>query len=283
MLDLHVHTVYSDGEYTPSEILKMCKQRGITVVGITDHNTIEGCKRAVLENPYADLKVVTGVEFGARYDVKGANLHILGYNVDLNSKPLNNICSAIMEDNVMRLQSLVFLLKKYYGIVFKEEDLEKVYSSIGNIGRPDIARLCMDYGYATTIQDAFVRYLNPVDDQVAKRRAELSDKDCIDYIKQAGGIACLAHPIELKMELPTLKEYIRKLAYMGLEAVEVYQSKHSLEYSNELLKIVKEYDLLYSVGSDYHGPLITPDIELGFGKENNLCMNNASILKKVLG
>lgn len=282
MIDLHAHTIYSDGEFTPIQILNLCKQRGITIVGITDHNTMEGCRRAILENPYKDLMVISGLEFGARYDVKGANLHILGYNVDLNNKPLNDICNAIMADNVMRLKSLVELLKKYYSFTFKDEDLDKVYNSIGNIGRPDIARLCVGYGYATTIEETFSKYLNPIDDQVAKRKAELSDKDCIDYIKRAGGIACLAHPIELKMDMKTLKEYIKKLASLGLEAIEVYQSKHSKIYSQQLMQLAEEYGLLYSVGSDYHGPLITPEIELGYGKDNNLSMNKASILSKIL-
>ena len=209
MIDLHVHTIYSDGEYSPKEVLEMCKKRNITIVGITDHNTIEGAKRAILENPYEDVKVIPGLEFGARYDVKGANLHILGYNVDVKNKLLKSICSGIMEDNVMRLKSLVDLLKRYYSFSFKEQDLQSVYNSIGNIGRPDIARLCVEYGYAHTIEEAFSRYLNPVDDKVAKRRVELSDKECIQYIQNAGGIACLAHPIELKVGINNLKAYVK--------------------------------------------------------------------------
>ena len=282
MIDLHVHTIYSDGEYTPIQILDMCKQRGVTVVGIADHNTMEGCRRAIIENPYEDLQVITALEFGAKYNVKGANLHMLGYNVDLDNKPLNDICNAIMQDNVMRLKSVVELIKKYYNFTFKEGDLEKIYTSIGNIGRPDIAKLCVEYGYASTVEETFDKYLLPIDDQIAKRKAELSDKDCIKYIKAAGGIPCLAHPIELKMDIQTLRNYIKTLVSFGLEAIEVYQSKHSKEYSEELLKIAQENNLLYSVGSDYHGPVITPDIELGYGKNNNLHKNQASILSKIL-
>ena len=282
MIDLHVHTIYSDGEHSPREILDLCKKRGITVVGITDHNTVEGCKQTILENPYEDITIISGLELGAKYDVKGANLHILGYNVDLNNKPLNDICNAIMEDNVMRLKSIVELLKTYYGFIFKDQDLEEIYSSVGNIGRPDIARLCVEYGYAKDIEETFMKYLIPIDNKTAKRRAELTDKACIEYIRNAGGIPCLAHPIELKMDLDALKVYIKNLTNSGLEALEVYQSKHSKEYSEQLLKIANENKLLYSVGSDYHGPLITPDIELGFGRDNNLHMNEASILSKIL-
>ena len=282
MIDLHVHTIYSDGEHSPKEILELCKKRSITVVGITDHNTVEGCKQAILQNPYEDITIIPGLEFEAKYDVKGANLHILGYNVDLNNKPLNDICNAIMEDNVMRLKSIVELLKSNYGLTFKDLDLDEIYSSIGNIGRPDIARLCVEYGYATDIEESFKKYLIPIEDKIAKRKAELTDIACIEYIKNAGGIACLAHPIELRMDMYTLKKYIKFLTDLGLEALEVYQSKHSKEYSEELLKIAKENNLLCSVGSDYHGELITPDIELGYGRNNNLHMNEASILSKIL-
>lgn len=162
MIDLHVHTIYSDGEFSPKEILDLCKLRNITVIGITDHNIMDGCKQAILENPYKDIKVIPGLELGAKYDVKGANLHILGYNIDLENDLLNNVCNSIREDNIMRLESIVSLLGTHYGLNFKEEDLKRIYNSIGNIGRPDIARLCVEYGYAETINEVFDNYLNPI-------------------------------------------------------------------------------------------------------------------------
>ncbi len=282
MIDLHVHTIYSDGEYDPLQVLRMCKERGITTVAITDHNSLEGSRQAVSKNPYKDITVISGIELGALYSIKGANLHILGYNIALNNKQINEVSQAIMRDNIMRIKSCVDLLKKYYGISFDEADVEQIFMSVGNIGRPDIAKLCVRYGYSSNVQDAFKRYLNPVDDEVAKRSTELTDKECIEYIVNAGGIACLAHPIELKKDIQELKKYISKLKSYGLGAVEVYQSKHTPQYSKELLSIVNEYELLYSVGSDYHGPVVTPDIELGYGKNNNLNMNNATILSKIL-
>ena len=283
MIDLHVHTIYSDGEYDPIGILTKCHERGISTVAIADHNSMEGSKRAMLENPYADITVISGIELGAHYPVKGGTLHVLGYNIDLNNKSLNEVTQAIMSDNVMRLKSCVSLLKKYYCISFKDEDLEEIFKAVGNIGRPDLAKLCVKYGYSLNVEEAFVNFLNPIDDEIAKRRVQLTDKDCIEYIVNAGGIACLAHPIELKQDLQQLRQYILKLMSYGLEAVEVYQSKHTAKYSEELLKIVDEYGLLYSVGSDYHGPIVTPDIELGFGKNHNLHKETATILSNILG
>ena len=281
MIDLHVHTIYSDGEHTPLEILDICKQRGVTTVAITDHNSMQGSKEAVKNNSYKDITVIPGIELSARYDVKGANLHILGYNIDLYDETLNNVTYAVMQDNVMRLESLVGLLKKYYNLSFKDEDLQTVYTSIGNIGRPDIAKLCVKYGYASTVQEAFAKFLNPVDDKIVKRRVEFTDKSAIEYILGAGGIACLAHPIELLKEHDDLRDYIKLLMSYGLECIEVYQSKHSATYIMELLDIVNEFGLVYSAGSDYHGPIVTPDIELGYGKDNNLNIQTATILSKI--
>ncbi|MBQ8043287.1 MAG: PHP domain-containing protein [Clostridia bacterium] len=280
MIDLHVHTIYSDGEHTPLEVLDICNERGVSAVAITDHNSMQGSKEAVKRNPYKGVTVIPGIELSARYDVKGANLHILGYNIDLYNETLNNVTNAVMQDNVMRLESLVRLLKEHYNLSFKEKDLMRVYESIGNIGRPDIAKLCVEYGYTETVHEAFEKYFNPVDDKIAKRRVEFTDKSCIEYIRNAGGIACLAHPIELMKEMDDLKSYIKLLMSYGLEAIEVYQSKHSESYSRRLLDIVNEFGLLYSVGSDYHGPVVTPDIELGYGHEHNLHIQTATILSR---
>jgi len=280
MVDLHVHTVYSDGEHTPVEILDICNNRGVSTVSITDHNSMEGSRQAIANNPYSNIKVIPGVELSARWHVKGANLHILGYGIDLNNQELNNATNSVMLDNVRRLQSLVKLLKEHYNISFKEEDLEQVYGAIGNIGRPDIAKLCVKYGYSDSVQEAFVKYLDPVDDKIVKRRAEFTDKSAIECILRAGGIPCLAHPIELLIDIDELRKYIPTLMSYGLRAIEVFQSKHPVSYTAELLKIANEFGLLHSVGSDYHGPIVTPDIELGYGREHNLHINSATILSR---
>lgn len=283
MIDLHVHTIYSDGEYTPLEILELCKKRSVSTVAITDHNSMEGAKLAIANNPHTDITVISGIELSAKYPIKSANLHILGYDIDLYNQALNSVTNAVMADNIMRLESLVQLLKEHYNISFKDCDLQRVYESVGNIGRPDIARLCVEYGYTHTVHEAFDKYLNPLDDKIRKRRVEFTDKSCIEYIKAAGGIPCLAHPIELKKDIDDLKAYIRQLASYGLEAVEVYQSKHSKNYTKQLLNIVEEFGLLYSVGSDYHGPLVSPNAELGFGNNHNLHIETSSILSKFRG
>ena len=282
MTDIHVHSIYSDGEYTPFEILEICHKRGISTLAITDHNSMEGSKQAILNNPYKDITVISGIELGAASPVKSGTLHILGYNIDVENNALNEVTKAIMSDNVMRLKSCVDLLKKHYGLSFREQDLEKIFESVGNIGRPDIAKLCVKYGYSTSVQEAFKSYISPIKDEIIKRRVELTAKEAIEYIVNAHGTPCLAHPIELKLDFDTLKQYIRELMSYGLEAVEVYQSKHVAEYTLRLEKLVCKHNLLTSIGSDYHGPCVTPDFEIGFGKNYNLLGKSATILSKIL-
>lgn len=280
MIDLHVHTTYSDGEYSPLEILKMCNDSGVTKVAITDHGSIEGSKIARYQNPYDNITVIPGIEFTAIYPVKNGNLHILGYNMDLENKALNDITQAIVKESTDRFKKLITLLKVHYGFGFEFNDVNEVLESRNNVGRPEIAKLCVDYGYVKSVDEAFKKYLNPIN-KLVRRGVELTDKECIEYITNAGGIACLAHPIELRKDIDELREYIKSLLPYGLGAIEVYQSKHDEKYSRALLKIVDEFGLLYSVGSDYHGPVVTPDFEIGRGMNNNLCMDNATILNKI--
>ena len=126
MIDLHVHTNYSDGEYSPLEILKMCKANGVSTVAITDHGAIEGSKIAIEQNPYEEITVIPGVEFTAIYPVKNGNLHILGYNMDLENKELNDITESIVRESTDRFKKLITLLKVHYGFGFDNNDVNKV-------------------------------------------------------------------------------------------------------------------------------------------------------------
>ena len=281
-IDLHVHTTFSDGEYTPSEILKLCKENDVGILAITDHNNIAGVKNAMKENPYSDITVISGVELSASYPVDGGQLHILGYNMDLNNQQLNYVLKDIMQDSVRRIESLLYHLKKNYGIAFKDKDISDMFSSIGNIGRPEVAKLCVKYGYSSSVKDAFDNLLEPIDHKLVKKKVSLSDKECINYITNAGGVACLAHPITLKKDIHDTMEYINTLMSYGLEAVEVYHSAHSNDFVKELLHMLNYLELTYSVGSDYHGPMVTPNTILGKGINNNLHTETATILSKIL-
>jgi predicted metal-dependent phosphoesterase TrpH len=280
MIDLHIHSTFSDGELTPLEVLNVCYKKNISIISITDHDNFSGVRQAIQTNPYSNITVIPGIEIDAYYP-KGT-LHILGYNISFNNPSLNAVISQIHEDNVTRIKSLISELKKNYNISFKEKDIDDIFLCDGTVGRPDVARLCVKYGYSKSVKDAFKLLLNPLKEKVIKKKLELSDCECIKYITDAGGIASIAHPITLKKNTDDLEIYLKKLQSYGLKSVEVYHSTHSNEDTINFINISKKLNLLTSGGSDYHGPITKPDIQIGSGKNNNLNINNLTILNELL-
>ena len=276
--DLHLHTIYSDGEYHPLEIVKMAHNRQVSHMAIADHNNIEGSKIAVAQNPYKDLVVIPSVEFTAKSPAN-INIHILGPNVDLKNRALNELCDAYTEDSRNRTKSLLCLLKKHYGMTFRDEDVEALLGSIGNVGRPEVAKLCLKYGYVSSVSDAFDNYLNPVKPLITDKKVDPTDKELIEVILGAGGVPCLAHPRSLKKTLPELREYIWKLKGYGLLAVEAFHSDCPKELTFELLKMAHEFGLSVSCGSDYHGPVVSPNVQIRSGRNCNLDIQDISIMK----
>lgn len=280
MIDLHIHSTYSDGELTPIEILHYCNQNDIHTIAITDHENTLGSKEAVQNNPYSDILIISGIEMNALPPKEG-QMHILGYNVDYQNQALQDISRALIAENKRRLASLVKLLYKS-GIKFKDKDLEEVFSSKGNLGRPHIGKLCVQYGYAPTLKDAFKTLFSPLMKDVEKERIKLTSKECINYIHGAGGLVSLAHPITLKLKDEELFVYLQTLANMGIDAIEVFHSSMSKEYSKQLITYANQLNLLQSGGSDYHGPIVKPEIKIGTGN-NNLNMTHLSILERIKG
>ena len=158
LIDLHTHTCYSDGEYTPDELIKYAIKHDIGVLGITDHDTISGVK-TIKDEDYKDITIFKGIELTAKVD-KG-RMHILGYGIDLENEILNSKMSELKENSINQVISILEQIRKDYGIVFSEEDINALLTANHNIGRPDVARLCIKYGYAVSVDDAFKRYLIP--------------------------------------------------------------------------------------------------------------------------
>ena len=274
--DLHLHTIYSDGEYEPLQVVTMARDRQTSMIAISDHNNIEGSKIAVANNPYKDIVVIPSVEFTAKSPAT-INIHILGHNIDLKNKALNELCDAYTEDSRNRTKSLLALLKKHYGMEFEEEDVVTLLSSNGNVGRPEVAKLCLKYGYVSSVPEAFDNYLNPVKPLITDKQVDPTDKELIECILGAGGVPCLAHPRSLKKIIPELREYILGLKEYGLMAIEAYHSDCSKELTFELLKMAHEFGLYVSCGSDYHGPVVSPKVRIRSGKNDNLNIERVSI------
>lgn len=264
-IDLHSHSTHSDGTLTPSELLNLAKNNNIEVLAITDHDDIEGSKKLV-ESNHQGITVYSGVELNAKVD-KG-QMHILGYNIDLYDKKLNERLRELKEHSKSNILLYVEQLKNDYNIILPEEDINNLLNREGNIGRPQLALILIKYGHVKTVQEAFDKYLK--DDKVRKIKFWIEKEECINLINNAGGIAVLAHPFTLKLTNEELKEEIRQLVNLGLKGIEIIHSNSNEEQREYYKELAKEFNLITTGGTDFHGEEVKPNIELGSGINGNV-------------
>lgn len=277
MIDMHIHTIFSNGELLPLDVIEKCKENNVNIMSITDHNSIVGVKAAMEINPYKDIRVISGIELAAVSE-RGRNKHFLGYNFDVNNEHLNKILNYIRMDGFDMLLSMLQILIEEYGVVFSNKDITDILCTPGDIGRSQLAKRLVLDNYAKTEKEAYDKYLQPIRDRGVKRHISLTDKDCINFIKNAGGVVSLAHPYQLRMDDDELERYLRYLKWLGLDAIEVYHSEQDKRMIIKLEKLADKLELKKSVGSDYHGKLSTPKIQIGYGINKNLMKESASIL-----
>lgn len=276
-IDLHAHTNYSDGDLTPDEVIKLAIKNNIKTLAITDHDSIEGLKNITYKTK--DIQVINGIELSAKVDT--GSMHILGYNIDINNKELNDKLIELKNNSVNSTLSVIEQIKKDYNIYFTYEELKELINYNHNLGRPDIARLLLRKGYVKTVKEAFDKYLNPANDKIRNIKKNLTYKECIELILNSNGIPVLAHPKTLKLGDKDLLLLLKDMINCGLIGIEVYHSSHTSEEMQKYLNMANELGLFISGGSDYHGAITKPDIELGFGKNNNLKLKQLSILDKI--
>ena len=250
--DLHLHTTASDGSDTPCELLVACREAGLTVISVTDHDTLNGCIEA-MEIPQNDLKIITGIEFSCHnYGEVDFDCHILGYGFDPSSPELLGAIAHGRQMRLTKLEARLKYLEERRGIVFDEEELEWL-RSLNSAAKPHLARLIVKRGLAESISDAIDNYLKGTsfpDDRIEAGEA-------ISAIIAAGGIPVYAHPIggerERRLTHAELAERVDALIPLGLGGLECYYSRYSEEDEKILIDLAKSRGLLVSAGSDYHG------------------------------
>ena len=282
IIDMHTHTNYSDGDLSPQELIRLAIDKGIGTLAITDHDTIEGIKKINRnENIIVDsgIEIINGIELSAKTD-KG-RMHILGYGIDLNNKSLNKKMTVLRDNSINSVLSIMEQIKRDYGIRFGFDDIKELVNTNHNLGRPDLAKLCVKYGYATTVQDAYDKYLIAAHNKTRQNGKGLQYQECLELIKDSGGIPVLAHPKSLELSEKEFLILLNEMISCGLKGIEVYHSSHSKKEMDYYLEIANKYDLLISGGSDFHGKSVKPDIELGTGKDNNIKIKKLSLLDKL--
>lgn len=282
IIDMHAHTNYSDGDLSPQDLIRLAIDKRIGTLAITDHDTIEGIKKVNRNEDIivdSGIEIINGIELSAKTD-KG-RMHILGYGIDLNNKALNKKMIDLKDNSINSVLSIMEQIKRDYGIRFGYDDIKELVNANHNLGRPDLAKLCVKYGYATSSQDAFDKYLIDAYNKTRQTSKGLQYQECLELIKNSGGIPVLAHPKSLELSEKEFLILLKEMISCGLKGIEVYHSSHLKEEMNYYLKIANKYGLLISGGSDFHGKTVKPDIELGTGKDNNIKIKKLSLLDKL--
>ena len=279
---LHTHTNYSDVDLHPFWLIELAVKKGIGVLGITDHNTIEGIKQVNKYNPLivdSGIQIIPGIELSAKVPI--GRMHILGYDIDINNDSLNKKMDELKDNSINSVLSIMEQTKRDYGIIFTYKDIKELINANHNLGRVDIAKLCIKYGYAKSVKEAFDKYLIDAHNKTRTTRTSLLYEECIDLILQSNGIPVLAHPKSLELSEKEFLVLLKELINLGLKGIEVYHSSHTYEEMKYYLDIANKYNLLISGGSDYHGSSVKPDIDLGTGKNHNLKIKSLSLLDEI--
>jgi 3',5'-nucleoside bisphosphate phosphatase len=251
--DLHCHTTASDGTLTPTQLVRMAKEKGLKAIGITDHDTVMGIAEATMAGKRFGVEIVPGVELNTDFD--GTEVHILGYYPDLNSLVLQDALKNLREARSARVHLIITKLNSL-GLNISEERVKEI-SGEGAIGRPHIAQALEEKGYVTDIKEAFERYIGQGGPAYVSRY-KLTPEEGIKLIRQAHGVAVLAHPGLIGRD-----DVIPSLINSGLLGIEVKHSKHSQEDEQRYSEFAQKYGMLITGGSDYHGPKRELGVELG--------------------
>lgn len=259
-IDLHLHTTHSDGSQAPAEVVRLAHEAGVSALAITDHDITTGLPEALAAGQELGIEIIPGIEISSRHGE--SELHVLGYFLKWEDAQLNERLVTLRESRHRRNPKIVELLQAA-GIDITYDEVRAVAGS-DSVGRPHIARVLMDKKVVTTAKEAFDRFL--AEGKAAYVPRDLpAPVDAIRWIKDAGGLAVLAHPTWVKTTEGTLTDLARQLKEQGLDGVEVHYSSHTPRQTRTYLSLAKQLGLLVTGGSDFHG-MTKPDIEVGIGK-----------------
>jgi len=260
-VDLHLHTTASDGVMTPSELVRYAKAKGLRAIAITDHDTIEGLEEGLSEGERIGFEVIPGLEISVKHSP--GSMHLLGYFLDIHHPLLTERLQYLQQARAERNPKIADKLKEL-GVKVTYDEVMKA-SGGGQVGRPHFAQVLMEKGYVRTFQEAFDRFLKKgAAAYVEKVRFTISE--ALHFIKEAGGLAVLAHPNTLGMKgYSDLEGLVLQLAKEGLKGIEVYYPEHSPLEVAQYKGLAERHGLLATGGTDYHG-MEGNELDIGVGR-----------------
>lgn len=242
--DLHIHTYFSDGTFSPEEVVENAHREGLSCIAITDHDTVVGVKPTVEVAKKYDLEVIAGVELSCQKDTK--DIHLLAYLFDCENKELQERIGDFQDSRVKRMGEMIEKLKTF-GI--DNISLEEVcaLANSQSVGRPHLARILVEKGHVSNIKAAFDKYLaEGAPAYVGKYK--MTPHEAIQFVHKIGGVAVLAHPM-----LTNCDEQIPGFVEAGLDGLEVYYANIAPPIIEFYKKLAEKYNLLATGGSDAHG------------------------------
>jgi hypothetical protein len=250
-VDLHTHSTASDGLLAPSQLVWQAHEAGLDLLALTDHDSTEGVAEATATGARAGVQVIPGVEVNTTLPEHRGEAHVLGYYVDMVDTRFQESLRFIREARVRRAEQIVERLRAQ-GLDITWEHVRELAK--GTVGRPHIALALMEHGDASSIADAFDKYISPGKPAYVPRY-KLSPQDAVHLIRAAGGVPVLAHPGGVT-ELA--EQVLPDLAQAGLLGIECYYGDYDDATVSRLAGIAGHFGLIATGGSDYHGPNVHP-------------------------
>lgn len=260
LCDLHTHSVFSDGTYTPLEIIDSAIAIGLSAVALTDHNTVDGLPDFLEAARGKNINIVPGVEFSVDYN--GTELHILGLFIA--PEHFDKVAALMEEVNRRKEESNIALIEalRRDGYLLDYDEIKRATPG-GHINRAHIATALMQKGYTSSVKEGFASLLSKTGGYYVEPKRP-SAQEIIDFIASIGAVSVLAHPF-LNISEEQIVEFLGITT--GLHGMECYYSTYDEATTKRALELAEQFSLLPSGGSDFHGRT-KPDINLGVGKGN---------------
>jgi len=261
VIDLHMHSVHSDGSMTPTELVLHAKERGISAIALTDHDSVSGIDEALDAGQKYGVEVVPGIEFSV---TSNTETHILGYYIDHKNPRFKDVMQGVMKCREIRMRNTAIKLQQLGFDITYEDAL--ALAPDGMIGRAHYARAMMDKGMIASVKEGFEKYLGcgkPAFDGTQS----LTPYQAVELITELGGVSFVAHPHLIRIGDEELTSFLTDLKSHGLDGIEGYYNEYTPEMQDYFQAKAKELGLAISGGTDYHAKM-KPHIEMGIGQGN---------------
>lgn len=261
MIDLHTHSIYSDGTEAPERVIDLAAAVGCRAVSLTDHDTFAGLPRARARAGELGVQLVAGCEVSCAY--RGTSAHVLVYFVEGAEGPLQDELVRLRNDRVIRNRRLVARLQEL-GMPVEYEEALATAEREESLGRPHIAAVMVRRGLAESIPDAFDRWIGEGKPAYVPK-VRVNPAEIAAAARGSGGVVALAHPLSLGLSADQLESAVRELAEEGFAGIESYYGRYSVDERAELVALARRYDLVPTGGSDFHGD-VKVDLAVGVGQ-----------------